>query len=81
MNELNNFNYVQANLLMYRIYVISNAPLYYVGEFERDYKLDENYPTRARDFHPTPTYHKKLSEHFFNLYNSKAHFKLEKNLL
>ena len=82
MNELNNFNYVQTNLLAISYLCDKvNAPLYYVGEFKRDYKLDENYPTRARDFHPTPTYHKKLSEHFFNLYNSKAHFKLKKNLL
>ena len=82
MNELNNFNYVQTNLLAISYLCDKvNAPLYYVGEFERDYKLDENYPTKARDLHPTPTYHKKLSEHFLNLYNSKAHFKLEKNLL
>ena len=66
MNELNNFNYVQTNLLVISYLCDKvNDPLYYVGEFERDYKLDENYPTRIKEIF---IQHQHITKNYQNIF-------------
>jgi len=76
-NDLNNHNYVQTNLLaIYGLAQELNVPLYYVGEFPIvSDKDNDDIPSRARDEHPSPQYHQRLAEHFYQLYNNQNTFR------